>query len=58
MTIWATKNLPARLDVAATARLLGFATHGVQILMGARKLTPLGDRAPSAPIWFTAVAME
>jgi hypothetical protein len=52
---WATKNLPARLDVAATAKLLGFAEHDIQILMAVGKLTPLGDPAPNAPKWFAAV---
>ena len=55
MTTWAAKNLPARLDVAATAKLLGFAESDVQILMGVGKLTPLGDPAPNAPKWFGAV---
>jgi len=54
-TIWAARNLPARLDVVATARLLGFAEHDIQILMGAGKLEPLGDPAPNAPKWFCAV---
>ena len=55
LATWATKNLPARLDVAMTAKLLGFAEHDIQILMAARKLTPLGDPAPNAPKWFAAI---
>jgi hypothetical protein len=47
--------LPVRLDVAATAKLLGFAEHDIQILMAVGKLTPLGDPAPNAPKWFAAV---
>jgi hypothetical protein len=43
------------LDVAQTAKLLGFAIHDVQILMGTGKLVPLGDPAPNAPKWFAAV---
>jgi hypothetical protein len=35
MATWATRNLPARLDVAATAKLLGFAEHDIQVLMAA-----------------------
>jgi len=54
---WAARNLPARLDVAATAKLLGFAEHDIQILMAVGKLTPLGDPAPNAPKWFAAVGM-
>ena len=57
MTVWAAKNLPARLDVMATAKLLGFAEHDIQILMASGKLTPLGDPAPNAPKWFAAVEM-
>ena len=55
MATWAAKELPARLDAAATARLLGFAEHDIQILMAAGRLTPLGDPAPNAPKWFAAV---
>jgi hypothetical protein len=55
LATWAAKHLPARLGVAETAKLLGFAEHDVQILMAARKLTPLGDPAPNAPKWFAAV---
>jgi hypothetical protein len=52
---WAARGLPARLDAAAAAKLLGFADHDIQILMGAGKLTPLGDPAPNAPKWFAAI---
>ncbi len=52
---WATRGLPARIDVAATAKLLGFAEHDIQVLMSVGKLTPLGDPAPNAPKWFAAV---
>jgi hypothetical protein len=55
LTTWAARNLPARLDVSQTAKLLGFAEHDIPILMAARKLTPLGDPAPNAPKWFSAV---
>jgi len=54
---WAAKDLPARLDVAATAKLLGFAEHDIQILMAVGKLAPLGDPVPNAPKWFAAVEM-
>jgi hypothetical protein len=52
---WAARGLPGRLDVAATARLLGFAEHNIQVLMSSGKLEPLGDPAPNAPKWFAAV---
>ena len=55
MATWAAKDIPARLDVAATARILGFPEHDIQILMASRKLTPLGDPAPNAPKWFAAI---
>ena len=55
LAAWATKDLPARLDVVATAKLLGFAEHDIQILMAAGKLEPLGDPAPNAPKWFAAL---
>src|SRR5271170_6719907 len=55
MATWATRSLPARLDVVQTSKLLGFAEHDIQILMAVGKLTPLGDPAPNAPKWFAAV---
>ena len=33
METWAARNLPARLDVTETAKLLGFAVNDMQILM-------------------------
>jgi hypothetical protein len=57
MAALAAKNLPARLDVVSTAKLLGFAEHDIQILMVVGKLTPLDDPAPNAPKWFAAVEM-
>ena len=55
MATWAAKDLPARLDVAETAKLLGFAEHDVPILMASGKLRPLSDPAPNAPKWFAAM---
>jgi hypothetical protein len=52
---WAARGLPARLDAGGAAKVLGFAEHDIQILMGTGKLTPLGDPAPNAPKWFAAV---
>ena len=57
MATWAARNLPARLDVVATAKLLGFAESDIQVLMAVGKLTPLGDPASNAPKWFAAVEM-
>ena len=55
LTTWAARGLPARLDVGATAKLLGFAEHDIPVLVAAGRLTPLGDPAPNAPKWFAAV---
>ena len=55
LATWATRGLPARLDVVATAKLLGSAEHEIPVLMAAGKLVPLGDPAPNAPKWFCAV---
>src|SRR5216684_1391443 len=57
LAAWAARGLPARLDAAATAKLLGFAEHDIQILMRVGKLTPLGEPAPNAPKWFAAIDM-
>jgi hypothetical protein len=57
LATWAARNLPARLDVAATAKLLGFTESDMQILLAVGKLTPLGEPAPNAPKWFAAVEM-
>jgi hypothetical protein len=55
LATWAARGLPARLDVLATAKLLGFTESDMQILMAVGKLIPLGDPAPNAPKWFAAV---
>lgn len=55
MKCWAEMDLPARLNVGRTATVLGFADHEIPILVAARKLTPLGDPAPNAPKWFSAI---
>jgi len=57
LATWATRGLPARIDVEATAKLLGFAVSDIQVLMSVGKLTPLGDPAPNAPKWFAAVGI-
>jgi hypothetical protein len=57
LATWAARGLSARLDVAATAKLLGFTDSDMQILLSVGKLTPLGDPAPNAPKWFAAIEM-
>ena len=54
---WAARGLPARLDAASAAKLLGFAEHDIQVLLRTGKLTPLGDPAPNAPKWFAAIEL-
>ena len=55
LAAWAARGLPGRLNVAASAKLLGFAELDMQILMGVGQLEPLGDPAANAPKWFAAV---
>jgi hypothetical protein len=57
VSAWAARGLPARMDAASAAKLLGFAEHDVQVLLRVGKLTPLGDPAPNAPKWFSAVEL-
>ena len=52
---WAARGLPARLDVCAAAKLLGFAEHDIQIWAARGLPARLGDPAPNAPKWFCAV---
>jgi len=54
---WAARGLPARLDAASTASLLGFAEHDIQVLLRGGKLIALGDPAPNAPKWFAAIEL-
>jgi hypothetical protein len=55
LAAWATRALPARLDVASTAKVLGFPEHDIQILMASGKLEPLGAPAANSPKFFGAV---
>ena len=54
---WAVRGLPARVDVGVAVKLLGFPKHDIQILMRIGKLKPLGNPAPNAPKWFSAVEL-
>ena len=51
------KRIAGRLDVAATAKLLGFTETDIRILLSVGKLTPLGDPALNVPKWFAAIEM-
>jgi len=55
LAAWAHTRWPGRLDVVATAKLLGFAEHDIPILIAAGLLKPLGDPAANAPKWFAGV---
>lgn len=55
LSIWAQLKVPARIDVATTARLLGVAEHDVPILIATKLLKPLGKPAPNAPKKFAAI---
>ena len=55
MKCWAELRMPARIDSANVGKLLGFAEHDVPILTSAGLLKPLGNPAPNATKWFSAV---
>ena len=51
-------RLPARLNTAEAAVLLGFQEHDIGPLVAARLLAPLGRPAPNAPKYFAAHDIE
>ena len=53
----ALENLPARLTVELTARVLGFQAHDIPVLVADKLLTPLGTPAPNAPKFFARVVV-
>jgi hypothetical protein len=55
LAAWAARGLAGRIDVATTAKVIGFAQHDIPILMAAGRLEPLGEPAPNAPKWFAAI---
>ena len=48
-------RLPARLDAAQVATLLGFAEHDIVVLVRRKLLKPLGIPAPNAHKYFPSV---
>ena len=52
---WAHLQLPARIDAARIARVLGFADHDIPILMKAGLLKPLGKPVPNSIKWFSSM---
>lgn len=51
-------RLPARLDAAQTAALLGFQPHDIPVLISAGLLKPLGRPAPNSIKYFAAIGIE
>jgi hypothetical protein len=51
-------RLPARLDAAQTAALLGFQLHDIPVLVAAKLLQPLGRPAPNSTKYFAAVDVQ
>jgi hypothetical protein len=49
------RRLPARLNTAETALLLGVQEHDIAALIAAKLLDALGKPAPNAPKYFAAV---
>ena len=49
------RRLPARLNTAEVAVVLGFQEHDIPVLVAARLLTPLGKPAQNAPKYFATV---
>lgn len=52
------QRLPARLDADQTARVLGFASHDIPILVHAKLLQPLGKPQPNAVKYFATAELE
>jgi hypothetical protein len=51
-------DLPARLDVRLTAKVLGFEPHDIPVLVRARTLKPLGNPQPNSPKYFARCEIE
>jgi hypothetical protein len=51
-------RLPARLNVAQTAAILGFTPYDIPKLVSAEKLQPLGNGARNCVKYFAAVEIE
>lgn len=53
-----TSWFPARVDADQAAKLLGFQSHDIPILIGEELLTPLGKPAANARKYFARVKIE
>lgn len=51
-------RLPARLDAAQTAALLGFQPHDIPVLTRLGLLKPLGRPAPNSTRYFAAIEID
>jgi hypothetical protein len=51
-------DLPARLDVEQTAKVLGFVPYEIPLLVRAKLLKPLGKPAPNGHKWFATVEIQ
>ena len=51
-------KIPARLDAAQVARLLGFAEHDIPVLVSAKILKPLGNPISSSVKHFATCIIE
>jgi hypothetical protein len=51
-------SLPGRVDAATAAKVLGFSTHDIPILIAAGLIKPLGHPAPNAPKYFAAATLR
>src|SRR5690242_12197354 len=51
-------RLPGRLNAVLAARMLGFQTHDIPVLIAAKLLEPLGKPVPNAPKYFAAVTLD
>src|SRR5258708_35746014 len=51
-------RFPARLNADQAAPILGFAQHDIPVLVKAKLLKPLGNPAPNAVKYFSALEIE
>lgn len=52
------RRLPARLDYAQAAKVLGMQPHDIPVLVQAKHLVPLGKPLPNSTKYFAAVSVE
>ncbi len=51
-------RLPARLDAAQTAALLGFADHDIPVLVSSGLIRALANPSPGSPRFFAACEIQ